>query len=53
MIAAALLVEVLPDLEPLPLLLAPVGVLVMEPVPAEPAWLMTALQLEASFGVTF
>lgn len=53
MTAAALLVEVVPELEPLPVLLPPVGVLVIEPVPAEPAWLTTALQLEASLGVTF
>lgn len=52
MTAADLPVEVLLEVEPLPLLLPPVGVLVMEPVPPEPAWLTTALQLEASLGVT-
>lgn len=46
------LLEVEPEPEPEPLLLPPVGVLVIEPVPAEPAWLTTALQLEASLGVT-
>ena len=54
MTAADLSVEVLLEVEPLPppLLLPPVGVLVIEPVPPEPAWLTTALQLEASLGVT-
>lgn len=49
--------EELPELEPVP---EPepeppvaVGAFVIEPVPAAPAWLTTALQLDASLGLTF
>ena len=57
MIAAPLLEEwLLPELEPVP---EPepepavaVGAFVMDPVPAAPAWLLTALQLDAGLGLT-
>jgi len=42
-----------PELEPEPDPPVAVGAFVIEPVPAAPAWLTTALQLEASLGLTF
>lgn len=52
--AAPLLeVDVLPELEPVPDPPVAVGALVIAPVPAAPAWLLMALQLEAGFGLTF
>lgn len=45
--------EPVPEPEPEPELPVAVGAFVIEPVPAAPAWLTTALQLDASFGLTF
>jgi len=51
--AAPLLEEELPELEPVPDPPVAVGALVIDPVPAAPAWLLIALQLDAGFGLCF